>query len=75
MVSIYVVNDTVVTTDTEVTNADEDGGEQDEFTDAEAMDKTFSARNWNPDKTLLESADATQILFSFDQIWRLLSSV
>ncbi|KAG3174454.1 hypothetical protein PC128_g18049 [Phytophthora cactorum] len=32
-------------------------------------------RNWNPDKTLLESADATQILFSFDQIWRLLSSV
>ncbi|KAG6949008.1 hypothetical protein JG688_00014830 [Phytophthora aleatoria] len=32
-------------------------------------------RKWNPDKTLLESADATQILFSFDQIWRLLSYV
>ncbi|KAG3187414.1 hypothetical protein C6341_g3315 [Phytophthora cactorum] len=46
MVSIYVVNDTVVTTDTEVTNADEDGGEQDEFTDAEAMDKTFSVVLW-----------------------------
>ncbi|KAG3106964.1 hypothetical protein PI124_g12258 [Phytophthora idaei] len=32
-------------------------------------------RKWNPDKTLLESADATQIPFSFDQIWRLLSYV
>ncbi|ETL80511.1 hypothetical protein L917_19001 [Phytophthora nicotianae] len=32
-------------------------------------------RRWNQDKTLMESADATQISIPFDQTWRSLSSL
>ncbi|KAG7384272.1 hypothetical protein PHYPSEUDO_002801 [Phytophthora pseudosyringae] len=32
-------------------------------------------RTWNPDKTVLESADATQLPVAFDQTWRALSGI